>query len=177
MIRNQVTNFVLYPRDAFLRAGGYDEDPLVQYNEDVAFHIRLAFRGLSFAADETITVINHLRLESMSAVNGLKCLQAHYHVLRNTAESEGAERYAGEIARKLWIAVGGLTAHLDWRTADDAAALAIRLAGSSGVPTSRMFRALCYASPHLAIRIREWLIRAGKPALRAGYPGWRAAVR
>ena len=177
-IRNQINPFCgLYRREAFLGAGGYDEDPLILYNEDVACHIRLAFRGLSFAADETTMVINHLRRESMSASNGLKCLQAHYHVLRNTAEYEGAERYAAEIARKLWIAVGGLTAHLDWRTADEAASLAIRLAGSSAVPTSRLFRALCHASPHLAIRIREWLIRAGKPALRVGYPGWRAAVR
>src|SRR5579863_1493510 len=166
-IRHQINPFCgLYRREAFLQAGGYENDPLVLYNEDVAFHIRLAFNGLSFAADETPTVINYRRDDSMSAANALKCLQAHYHVLRKTAALQGSEQYAREIARKLWIAVGGLTAHLDWRTAEEAARLAVRLGGPSSVPTSRLFKALCYASPPLAIRIREWLIRAFKPALR-----------
>jgi glycosyltransferase involved in cell wall biosynthesis len=173
-LRNQVNPFCgLYRRDAFLEAGAYDEDPLVLYNEDVAMHIRLAFRGLSFAADEAVTVINHRRFDSMSAANGLKCIQAHYHVLRKAAELEGSQPYASDISWKLWIAVGVLTAYLDWQTADAAATLAVRLAGRSSVPTSRLFKALCYASPNLAIRAREWSIRALKPALRRGYPGWR----
>jgi glycosyltransferase involved in cell wall biosynthesis len=177
-IRQQINPFCgLYRREAFLRAGGYDEDPLVLYNEDVAMHIRLAFRGLSFAADETVTVINHRRLDSMSAANGLKCIQAHYHVLRNAAALEGSGPYAADIACKLWMAVGVLTAYLDWQTADAAATLAIRLSGLSSIPAGYLFKALCHASPHLAIRSREWLIRALKPALRQGYPGWRAALR
>ena len=175
-IRQQINPFCgLYRRQSFLRAGGYDEDPLVLYNEDVAMHIRLAFRGLSFAADEVATVINYRRCDSMSAANQLKCIQAHYHVMRKTAGYEGAEQYANEIAGKLWGAVGGLTANLDWQTADEAAGLAVRLAGRASAPTSWVFRALCCVSPQLAIRIRECLIRAIKPALREAYPGWRAA--
>jgi hypothetical protein len=113
----------------------------------------------------------------MSAANQLKCLHAHYQVLRKVAAFEGADRYARDIAWKLWNVVGCLAAHLDWRTAEEAARLAVRLAGPSSVPTSRLFRTLCYASPNLAIRAREWTIRALKPALREGYPGWRAATR
>ena len=177
VIQNQVTNFGLYRREAFLNAGGYDEDPLVLFNEDVAFHIRLAFRGLAFAADETVTVINHRRDASMSAANALKCLQAHYHVLRNTTALDGAERYANEIAQKLWNAAGCLAAHLDWETADAAATLAVRLAGRSSAPARGVFAALCSGSPRLAIRVREGLIRTIKPGLREGYPGWRAAFR
>ena len=143
VIRNQVTNFGLYRRDAFLSAGGYENDPLVLYNEDVALHTRLAFRGLTFAADETVAAINYRRHDSMSAANQLKCLQAHYQVLRKVTAFDGAEKYARDIAWKLWIAVGGLAAHLDWRTAEEAARLALRLAGPSSVPTSRLFRALC----------------------------------
>ena len=177
-IRHQINPFCgLYRRELFLRAGGYDEDPTVLYNEDVALHTRLAFHGLSFAADETVTVINHRRGDSMSAANQLKCLQAHYQVLRKAAAFEGADQYACDIAWKLWIAVGGLAAQLDWRTAEEAARLALRLAGPSSVPTSGLFRTLCYTSPNLAIRVREWSIRALKPALREGYPGWRAAIR
>jgi glycosyltransferase involved in cell wall biosynthesis len=174
-IGNQINNFGLYRREAFLKTGGYDEDPLVHYNEDVAFHIRLAFRGLSFAADETPSLINYRRDNSMSAANQLKCLRAQYHVLRRTAALEGAEQYAPDIARKLWMGVGCLTAYLDWQTADEAAKLAVRLAGRFSVPSGYLFRALCCVSPHLAIRVREWLIRAFKPAIRQGYPGWRAA--
>ena len=131
-IREQINPFCgLYRREAYMRAGGYDEDPLVLYNEDVAMHIRLAFAGLTFAAESEISIINHRRLNSMSASSRLKCLQAHYHVMRKTAAREGADRYAAEIARKLWVAAGGLAAELDWRTADQAAALAMQLAGPS----------------------------------------------
>jgi glycosyltransferase involved in cell wall biosynthesis len=175
-IRNQVSNFALYRRDALLKAGGYDEDPQVLFNEDVAFHIRLAFHGLSFAADETITVINHRRAASMSAANALKCLQAHYNVLHKTRILPGADHYANDIAYRLWVAVGGLAAHLDWRTADEAAMLAMALAGTSSAPAGQAFRVLCRLSPRLAIRTREWLIRVFKPALRTDYPGWRLAL-
>lgn len=175
-IRNQVTNFALYRRRAFLEAGGFDEDPLVLFNEDVAFHIRLAFHGLSFTADQTVVAVNYRADASMSSANALKCLQAHYHVLRKTAGLQGAERYAQDIAYRLWIAAGGLAAHLDWCTADKAATLAVRLAGRSGAPSSKFFKALCCGSPRLAIRVREWSIRIAKPALREKYPRFRTAL-
>jgi glycosyltransferase involved in cell wall biosynthesis len=57
-IREQINPFCgLYRRSAYLNAGGYDTDPLVLYNEDVAFHLRMAIAGLKFAADPTVTVI------------------------------------------------------------------------------------------------------------------------
>ena len=84
-IREQINPFCgLYRRVAFLRAGGYDEDPVVHYNEDVAMHIRLAFAGLTFAAEKEIAIINHRRSNSMSAANRLKCVQAQYQVMRKT---------------------------------------------------------------------------------------------
>jgi glycosyltransferase involved in cell wall biosynthesis len=176
-IREQINPFCgLYRREAYVRAGGYDEDPLVLYNEDVAMHIRLAFAGLTFAAESEISIINYRRLNSMSASNRLKCLQAHYNVMWKTAARQGADRYAAEIARRLWIVTGGLAAELDWRTADKAAALAILLAGPSAIPSGEFFKALCHLSPSLALRIREALIRAFKPRLRAGYPGWLTSI-
>jgi glycosyltransferase involved in cell wall biosynthesis len=170
-IRKQINPFCgLYRREPYLRAGGYDEDPLVLYNEDVAMHIQLAFAGLSFAAESQISIINHRRFDSMSASNRLRCLQAQYHVMRKTATRTGADRYAADIAKRLWLIVGGLAAELDWHTADQAAALAMRLAGPSG---GRVFKTLCHLSPHLAIRVREGLIRTFKPRLRHGYLNWR----
>jgi glycosyltransferase involved in cell wall biosynthesis len=177
-IRKQINPFCgLYRRAAFMWAGGYDEDPLVLYNEDVAMHIRLAFAGLAFAAESRISIINYRRLNSMSASNRLRCLQAHYNVMRKTAAREGADDYAADIARKLWVAVGGLAAELDWCTADQATALAMQLAGPSVAPSGQLFKALCRLSPRLAVRIREGVIRALKPGLRQGNPGWYTQFR
>jgi len=63
-----------------------------------------------------------------------------------------------------------------WETADAAASLAMELAGPSVARSSRTFKTLCRASPHFALRVREWLIRALKPRFREGSPGWRAPV-
>jgi glycosyltransferase involved in cell wall biosynthesis len=176
-IREQINPFCgLYRRKAYLRAGGYDEDPLVLYNEDVAMHIRLAFAGLSFAAESQISIINHRRFDSMSAGNRLKCLQAHYHVMRKTAATKGSNPYGAEIARRLWVAVAGLAAELDWHTADQATALAMQLGGPSAAPSGQAFKALCRVSPKLAIRVREVLIRALKPHLRHRNPSWFAQL-
>jgi glycosyltransferase involved in cell wall biosynthesis len=176
-IRTQINPFCgLYRRKSFLHAGGYDEDPLVLYNEDVAMHIRLAFARLRFAAETEVSILNHRRTNSMSAANQLKCLQAHYHVMRKTVERPGGHRYSTEIAHRLWVTVGGLTAQLDWRTADEAAELAMGLAGLSGVHSGLLFKNLCGLSPFVALRVREWLIRSLKPRLRVGYPGWRSPL-
>jgi glycosyltransferase involved in cell wall biosynthesis len=176
-IRNQINAICgLYKRDRFLSAGGYDEDPLVLYNEDVAMHIGLAFAGLSFAVESEIAIINHIRVGSMSSANPLKCLQAQYHVMRKTAAREKARPYAADISRGLWQIVGGLAAHLDWETADEAVSLAVSLSGLQALPDGRLFRLLCASSPHVAIRIREWLLRIVKPQMRVGYPVWGAQI-
>jgi hypothetical protein len=176
-IREQINPFCgLYRRGAFLHAGGYDEDPLVHYNEDVAMHIRLAFAGLNFAAEREIAIINHRRSNSMSAVNRLKCVQAQFQVMRKTIQREGAQRYIPEIATRLWLIVNCLAAELDWRTADEAAALAMQLAGPAAATAGGAFKALCRLSPPLALRAREWSIRGLRPRLRENYPGWRAPV-
>jgi len=174
-LREQINPFCgLYRREAFLSAGGYDEDPLVLYNEDVAVHIRLAFAGLSFTAESEVSIINYRQPNSMSASNRLKCVQAQYHVMRKLASRRDAAPYAREIAASLWGAAAGLASHLDWSTADEAALLAMQLAGPASAPSRELFRALCRVSPRLALRVREGLIRMLKPRYREGYPGWRS---
>ena len=101
-IREQINPFCgLYRREAFLAAGGYDEDPLVLFNEDVAFHIRLAFVGLSFAVEPEVAIVNRRRVDSMSAANGRRCVQAQFHVMRKTAERPDAAPYRADIAGRL----------------------------------------------------------------------------
>lgn len=167
-IREQINPFCgLYRRTAFLKSGGWDEDPAVLYNEDVAFHIRLAFAGLSFAAQNGPSIVNYRRSGSMSAANALKCLQAHFEVMRRTLARPDAGPYQHEIAEKLWTVAGGLAAHGDWQTADDAIDLARRICKPPQIAGSAMFRALAQVHPHAALRMREHWVRMTKPALRA----------
>lgn len=175
-ISEQINPFCgLYRRSAFLAAGGYDEDPAVLFNEDVATHIQLAFAGLFFATETEVSIINYRRPDSMSAANQLKCSQAHHQVLRKTAARPGAGDYSEEIASKLWKAAGVLAAYLDWESADAAAALAMKLAPSV-IQGSASFRTMARLSPPLALRVRETMMRALQPHKRAGYPT-KAPVR
>lgn len=169
-IREQINPFCgLYRRDAFLKAGGYDLDPLVLYNEDVAMHCQLARAGLSFAADSTVTIINYCRANSMSSANQVKCLRSQFHVMWKAAEAL-ADRYSDEIAPKLWAIAGVSASYLDWKNADDCIALALKLTGKIPEQSSHLFKFLCQLNPYLAIRIREFMIRALKPRLRKEYP-------
>jgi glycosyltransferase involved in cell wall biosynthesis len=173
-IRQQINAICgLYRRDRFLFAGGYEGDPEVLYNEDVAMHIRLAFAGLSFAAESEVSIINHRWHDSMSSANRLRCFEAQYHVMRRTAMRDSGNRYAAEISRRLWQIAECLAAELDWQTADKAVLLATELSGLDALPEGSVFKLLNLVSPRVAIRVREWIIRAAKPQLRVGYRGWR----
>jgi glycosyltransferase involved in cell wall biosynthesis len=126
-IREQINPFCgLYLRSAYLRAGGYDTDPLVLYNEDVAFHCRMAIAGLKFAAEPIITIINYYRSNSMSSANQIKCIKAKFHVMRKVSESLKG-KYAEEITQNLWAIAGNAGAYLDWETADSCLQLALSL--------------------------------------------------
>jgi glycosyltransferase involved in cell wall biosynthesis len=176
-IRNNVNAISgVYRRCTFLSAGGFDLDPAVLYNEDRAYHCKLARAGLRFRGDSTVTVVNLRRRSSMWTANQAKCHEAHYHVMCKALAECCADRHREAIAEQLWRVVAGAASQLDWRTADKAAALAMQLAGPSAAPSGRAFKALCHLSPAFAIRIREGLIRALTPRLRAGYPGWVAPV-
>lgn len=165
-IRQQINPFCgLYRRSAYLQAGGYDTDPLVLYNEDVAFHCRMAIAGLKFAADSNTTIINYSRDNSMSSANQIKCVKAQFHVMRKVAESlKGL--YDHEIAQKLWAIAAVAAAYLDWETADKCVHLAISLYSKAPNNLSTWFRFLCNCNPYFAIRLRESLIRFFKPQLR-----------
>ena len=173
-IRHQINSICgLYSRPRFIAAGGYEGDPEVLYNEDAAMHIRLAFAGLSFGAESDVAIINYRRSNSMSSGNRLKCLQAQYNVMRKTVMREGTALYCMDISRRLWQIAECLAAELDWETADKSVKLAVRLTGLDGLPEGSLFRMLNLVSPAFAIRLREWMIRAARPGLRIGYPGWR----
>jgi glycosyltransferase involved in cell wall biosynthesis len=164
-ITEQINPFCgLYRLDACLRAGGYNEDPRVLYNEDVAFHIRLAFAGLRFAADPAVTVVNYRRAGSMSAANAHRCLLAQMAVLEDTLALPGGASYRAAIGAKLWHLAGLFAAEGDWRHADAAVTAAWRQ--NRLAPGSRPFQVVGRVAPRLALRLREAAIRLLRPHLR-----------
>ena len=168
-IRQQINPFLgLYRRRAFLEAGGYDLDPDVLYNEDVAFHCRMARAGLTFRADPAVVVVNHRVRTSMSQANGAKCARAQYHVMKKAAEESGPA-YHDLVASRLWGIAGVAGRYLDWETAEAAARLAARLGGRVPAPSagSPAFRALATVAPGAALRLRERAVRRLRPSLRA----------
>jgi glycosyltransferase involved in cell wall biosynthesis len=169
-IREQINPFCgLYRRSAYLKAGGYDTDPLVLYNEDVAFHCRMAISGCQFSAESTITIINYRRGNSMSATNQIKCIQAHFQVMQKVANFVG-DRYGKEIAEKLWGLAGISAAYLDWHTTNQSIKLALELSKEIPNRYSPILQILWLIDPYLSIWLREILIRLIKPQLRHNYP-------
>ncbi|MCP4309297.1 MAG: glycosyltransferase family 2 protein [bacterium] len=170
------TGCAVYRRSSFLAAGGFDLDSSVHYNEDHALHCKLARAGVRFRADATIGLVKLKRPNSMSMANQDKAITSQYFVMRKAAFASGGDRHRYAIAKRLWAIAAGAAAHQDWRTADDAALLALDLSGLGSLPPKSVFRVLCGVSPRFALRTREYLIRILKPRLRRGFPGWRAPL-
>lgn len=165
-IKNQINPFCgLYNRSRFIEVGGYDIDPLVLYNEDKAFHIKLAKNGLTFSAENEVSIINYRIQNSMSAVNAKKCVLAQYHVLKQTAATHG-RKYTAELGEEIFKNAAVLAKEGAW----DYVRKALRLVHDMGykVPSNagRMFRILVAVNPFMAIWLREKLIRLFKPGIR-----------
>jgi len=164
-IDHKIVNFGIYKRSSFLEAGGFDLDPNVLYNEDNAFHQRLAKKKLKFDYLSDITCINYRYQRSMSASNQLKCNIANFHVLENIAATHG-EIYPFEIARQLWNCIAGLGAAEDWHHVKKALTLSKRLGYRSAPASDKMFTWLTVLNPLMAIWLREKLVRLFKSFLR-----------
>jgi len=158
----------LYRREAFVRAGGWDEDRKVLQSEDQAGHLRLALAGLRFDADPACTVINFIRAGSMTTSNLPGAQRSTFHVMSRAAQAAPLS-YRGIIAERLWSTAGLSAAYNDWENADRSAALALVLTGKPPASGSAWFRWLAVRNPRLALRLRENLIRLFRPASRAGH--------
>ncbi|WP_165825448.1 glycosyltransferase family 2 protein [Pedobacter yonginense] len=166
-ILNQINPFCgLYKVDRLREIGGYDVDAKILYNEDVAFHCKLAIAGLTFAAEKEISIINWRMNNSMSASNQLKCAQAHYEVMKINADKLG-NTYTKEIAYKLWANANALASFSDWDTAKKSIKLATKLNGKfPPEQESRLFKLLAKIDPYFGLYLREQFIRFFKPDLR-----------
>ncbi|MDB5287596.1 MAG: hypothetical protein JWR05_2545 [Mucilaginibacter sp.] len=165
-IKEQINPFCgLYKKSAFFKAGGYDTDPLVLYNEDKAFHLRLAINGLTFSAENEISIINYRVSASMSSSNRLKCIRAQYYVLKKTAATHG-KIYSKELADQLYGCTPILAAEGDWLYVKKALALCVQLGNRYTVNGGSLFKFLTRLNPYAAVWFREKMIRLFKPHQR-----------
>ena len=164
-IKKRLVNFGVYKRNVFLKAGGFDLDIEVLYNEDSAMHQNLAKHGLRFDCLNEITCINYKNENSMSMANKQKCARANYHVIAKTAATHG-QLYAKELSDKLWICIADLGSAQDWEYVKKALQILRLLGHQTSTNGSKLFNALTTISPYGAIWSREKLIRLFKSQLR-----------
>jgi len=164
-ITHKIVNFGVYERSAFLNAGGFDLDENVLYNEDNAFHQRLAKNGLQFDYLPEVTCVNYRYSASMSVSNELKCARANFHVLEKTVKTHG-EVYPAELSMQLWNCATLLGSAQDWAYVQRALSLIRRLNDPALPGGNRLFRLTAAVSPFFAIWFREKMIRLFKSHLR-----------
>jgi glycosyltransferase involved in cell wall biosynthesis len=155
----------LYKREKYISVGGYDLDKEILYNEDVAFHIKLALNGWKFAVEHEISIVNYYYPNSMSSGNELKCALAHFAVLRNLVDKvdENHHEYLGQMLIK---ACGLLAGHKQFTKAAIARKLAFKISNSKPEGTSKRSFFIIKNFGMTGIVIREYLIRIFQPKLR-----------
>ncbi|MEX8548512.1 MAG: glycosyltransferase family 2 protein [Mucilaginibacter sp.] len=165
-IERCIINFGIYKRKSFLTAGGFNTDENVLYNEDNAFHQKLARLGHRFDYMPEITGINYKHIESMSASNQLKCAHANFYVLKEASEKVG-NNYPQVIANQLWNCMTILGSFQDWNYVKKCILLLNNLNAKPPSDQNKVVSLIAAISPFYAIWIREKLIRLFKPNLRA----------
>jgi glycosyltransferase involved in cell wall biosynthesis len=174
-VRQTVTNGGIYRRKAFLRAGGFDVDEAVRYNEDQAMHLRLGLAGLRFRAESYVGVVLYQRPGSMSTAHPIECARAQVEVLRRVARQTG-RRYRIEIGERAWHLAAVLAGYSDWVASRQALGLAHHVGYRWPEREHWLVRLAGSVSPWWAIRGREQFIRSFKPHLRVGMPSTSAVA-
>jgi hypothetical protein len=164
-IEQQINNVGVYRRKSVLEVGGFDLDPNVLYNEDVAYHTRLAQAGLRFGANQTVSLVMYRKSNSMSRVNRSKCCRAQYYVMLKCAERV-SNTHGREIADRFWRIAACAAMYEDWQTADECIRAAVQLFGRLPPSQNPVFAGLCFFSPRWALWFREHALRFFRPDLR-----------
>ncbi len=165
LVANTVNNCGVYRTELVRRLGGFDVDPAVLYNEDRAFHLRLALGGARLAVENTVGTITRRSASSMSQANQVACLNA-FGAATAKAVAARPGQYQGEAAQAYWHAAAGLAAHGARADAERWVEHAVALGHAAPPRASPLFRLLCRVGPYFALHTRERLIRLLKPWLR-----------
>lgn len=167
-ITHKLVNFGLYKKESFIAVGGFNLDPKVLYNEDAAFHHRLALNRLSFAFEREITCINYRYHRSMSRGNADKCHLAAYYVTENLIKENLHVKYPSEISLKYWTLARLFASVSNWAYARKSIDKAVEI-GRSRIPKheeSNLLKYLCFLHPFFAYLIREHYVRLFKSVYR-----------
>jgi glycosyltransferase involved in cell wall biosynthesis len=165
LVANTVNNCGVYRTEVVRRLGGFDVDAAVLYNEDRAFHLRLALGGARFAVESSVGAVTRRAPGSMSQANPAACLNAFGAVTaKAVAARPGA--YVEEAAQAYWHAATGLATHGAMADAERWVGEAVRLGHAAPPQASPLFRLLCRIGPTFALHARERGIRLFKPWLR-----------
>ena len=165
-ICNKIPNFGIYKKATLLKVGGFDEDKEILFNEDVAFHTKLATAKLRFRASNKITSINYRYKKSMSSANQYKCLKAQIKVMEGIATNTNG-KYAKAIASKIWQSATGLAVLGKWDDVNSALEAAHLVYPKQPEDLSKSFALLLkITNPKTAFWLREILIRIFKPKCR-----------
>lgn len=157
----------------FLRGiGGFDTDPAVLYNEERAFHFRVAENGARFAFEPYVGSLVLQRADCMWEKDKVKCCIAGHGITKRFTERHPG-RYPDEVIDHSWHIANTLAPFLEWTTVDSCLSLARAYGGRLPSHGGLDFKILCAINPHLAVRVREWWVRLIKPGLRKNYPVWR----
>lgn len=165
MLGHTVNNCGVYRVECVRAMGGFRVRPETLHNEDRAFHLALAEAGARFAVESTAAVVPRRFAGSMSQANAVRCLLAHAVVTTDYMARQPG-RHSEACARALWQAATGLASHRRFDVADDLVARAAALGYPVDPAASPRFAALCRLGPRVALRAREYAIRAFKPWLR-----------
>lgn len=176
MLANTVNNGGVYSVVLLRQTGGFDLDPAVRYNEDRAFHLRLAEAGARFAFEPYVGSRFYFNPRSMSASNRARCCLASHEITQRFAARQPG-KFQAEVSELAWQNAACLASSLEWDGADSCVDLAYRTSGRIPKSASPLFKLLCFINPYLAIRIREALIRLFKPRHRKGYPAWPLRIQ
>jgi hypothetical protein len=160
-----VPNFSLYRRASFLRAGGFDTNPKVLYNEDDAFHQRMALAGLSFDADPEVASVMVRYGNSMSTATP-KRLRAEHEVLCQAVDRY-PQRYRPLLERKIWSRAAYLAVLHEWELVGATVELGRRFGGRipPTVAGSAAFRLVATLAPVTAFQVREAVVSRFRPHL------------
>ncbi len=144
----------VYRRKSLLAVGGYKIPDRQLFNEDQAFHCRIARAGLVFRALQTIHVINYRVPGSMSGSAQRACVSAQFEVMAQAA-AESESRHLPAISNRLWQISAVAASLQDWTVADRAAVLASELTKQGPGEGHAAYRWLARRAPRVAIRLRE----------------------
>ncbi len=159
-LSNQINPFCgLYKRQTLLNNKGYQLDDKYLYNEDVYFHLRLAFSGVQFRCDSRICVTNIRRSDSMSSANPKACVAAQIEVMKWAASQVISSEHQSIVARKLCVLSGLAGAQSMWQEAVDAARLARNLDRTIPFASTTAINTVWKTLPSAAVFLRELAIR------------------